>query len=212
VQLRWDAVGHRSKPEFRTLHALRIKGFATVDVLSEMTTLAPDDVEGHLGDFESGGHVQYREARALWQLTPDGRETHRVHLDADLRGAPTEPLAERYSTFLGQNTEFKELCGRWQLRDGQPNDHSDPRYDAVVIDELGALHERAAPVVAEFGELFERMRPYHFRLAFVLDRLRGGEIGMFTGVMCGSYHDVWMELHEDLILTQRVDRAAEGSF
>ena len=23
---------------------------------------------------------------------------------------------------------------------------------------------------------------------------------MFTGVMCGSYHDVWMELHEDLIL------------
>jgi hypothetical protein len=30
--------------------------------------------------------------------------------------------------------------------------------------------------------------------------------------MCGSYHDVWMELHEDLIITQRIDRAAEGSF
>jgi len=205
-------VGHRSTPEFRTLHALRIKGFATVDVLADMTTLAPDDIEGHLGDFHSDGHVQFREARALWQLTPDGKETHRVHLDADLQGAPTEPLVERYATFLGQNVEFKELCGRWQLRDGEPNDHGDARYDAAVIDELGALHDRAAPVVAEFGELFERMRPYHVRLSVVLDRLRGGDSAMFTGVMCGSYHDVWMELHEDLILTQRVDRAAEGSF
>jgi len=39
-----------------------------------------------------------------------------------------------------------------------------------------------------------------------------GETKMFTGVMCGSYHDVWMELHEDLILTQGIDRTAEGSF
>ena len=27
-----------------------------------------------------------------------------------------------------------------------------------------------------------------------------------------SYHNVWFELHEDLILTQGIDRAAEGSF
>ena len=29
--------------------------------------------------------------------------------------------------------------------------------------------------------------------------------------MCGSDHDVWMELHEDLILTQGIGRAEEGS-
>ena len=29
--------------------------------------------------------------------------------------------------------------------------------------------------------------------------------------LSGSYHDVWMELHEDLILTQGIDRAEEGS-
>jgi DNA polymerase III epsilon subunit-like protein len=127
-----------------------------------------------------------------------------------LRDAPTDALAERYATFLGENVSFKELCGRWQLRDGRHNDHADPRYDAEVLAELGDLHDRAAPVVADFGELFERMRPYQARLSTVLDRLRSGETGLFTGVMCGSYHDVWMELHEDLILTQRVDRAADG--
>jgi hypothetical protein len=39
-----------------------------------------------------------------------------------------------------------------------------------------------------------------------------GDIKSFTGVMCGSFHDVWMELHEDLIVLQRVNRVEEGSF
>ena len=34
----------------------------------------------------------------------------------------------------------------------------------------------------------------------------------FTGVMSESFHDIWMELHEDLILMQKIDRASEGSF
>lgn len=205
-------MGHRSKPEFRTLHALRIKGFATVDVLSGMTALDGVAIESHLGEFADGGHVKFREARSLWQLTPEGREVHTIHLEADLEQAPTEPLAVHYSTFLEQNVEFKELCGRWQLRDGEPNDHGDARYDAEVLEQLDDLHTRASPIVGEFGELFERMTPYSVRLDSVLQRLRSGETTMFTGVMCGSYHDVWMELHEDLILTQRLDRVSEGSF
>ena len=157
--------------------------------------------------MSGAGHVKFREARSLWQLTPEGREAHLVHLDDDLCDAPTEPLALHYSTFIEQNVEFKELCGVWQLRDGEPNDHGDAKYDAEVIERLDELHARVQPVVGEFGGLFERMRPYA-----VLGRLREGDSQMFTGVMCGSYHDVWMELHEDLIITQRIDRTAEGSF
>ena len=39
-----------------------------------------------------------------------------------------------------------------------------------------------------------------------------GDTKRFTGVMCESFHDIWMELHEDLIVVQRIDRAVEGSF
>jgi hypothetical protein len=194
------------------LHALRVKGFATVDVLAEMTSLAPGSVEGHLGEFAGDGHVKFREQRSLWQLTPEGRELHVTQLDEDLRDAPTEPLGVHYVTFIEQNVDFKELCGAWQLRDGEPNDHSNPSYDAEVIERLDDLHIRARPVVGEFGGLFDRMVPYAGRLDVVLDRVRAGDTQMFTGVMCGSYHDVWMELHEDLIVTQRIDRSAEGSF
>ena len=56
------------------------------------------------------------------------------------------------------------------------------------------------------------LAPYAARLSNTCKRVMNGETNMFTGVMCGSYHDVWMELHEDLILTQGLDRVAEGSF
>jgi hypothetical protein len=75
-----------------------------------------------------------------------------------------------------------------------------------------ALDAAAQPIVASLGAALARLSPYGPRLAQTCQRLAAGETNMFTGVMCGSYHDVWMELHEDLILTQGIDRAAEGSF
>jgi hypothetical protein len=206
-------MGHVSSPEFRTFHSLRIKGFATVETIVEMTELPDGEVAVHLETMSSDGHAQFRAARALWQLTPDGRVAHGEHLANDVAGLDVSGLlGSSYVEFLDCNVRFKELCGDWQLRDGEPNDHSDAAYDAAVLDRLDELHAVACPIAVQFGDSFERFAPYGPRLDRVLGRLRSGESNMFTGVMCGSYHDVWMELHEDLILTQGIDRAAEGSF
>lgn len=206
-------MGHRSDPEFVTLHALRIKGFAPVPVLSELAAQPESDVHAHLSRFHDAGYVQFREARGLWQLTPDGRATHAERLADDAAAAGArDRLARHYAPFLSCNDEFKQICTDWQLRDGQPNDHTDADYDRGVIARLDALHARAAPVVGAFGEVLIRLGPYSTRLDQVLRRVVDGETTKFTGVMCGSYHDVWMELHEDLILTQGIDRSAEGSF
>ena len=56
----------------------------------------------------------------------------------------------------------------WQLRDGEPNGHDDPKYDSEVIERLDDLHARARPIVGGFGDLFERMAPYVVRLDGVL--------------------------------------------
>ncbi len=184
-----------------------------MDTLVEMTALPAEDVELALTRLADNGYTQFRENRGLWQLTADGRSAHSEHLDADLDGLDVAAaLGAPYETFLTSNARFKELCGDWQLRDGEPNDHSDAAYDAAVVERLATLHAEAIPVVAAMGEAMARMAPYSTRLAEVLERVQNGETKMFTGVMCGSYHDVWMELHEDLILSQRIDRAAEGSF
>jgi len=206
-------MAHPSDPFFRTFHALRIKGFAKADTIAEVADLPLQLVEDHLSALSQREWAMFREARQLWQLTAMGREEHRISLTEDIGNSRlcTE-LGVPYDQFLTINERFKELCGDWQLRAGAPNDHADAAYDAEVVRRLVALNDDVAPVVSRMGEVLVRLAPYGPRLARTCRRVVEGETNMFTGVMCGSYHDVWMELHEDLILTQGIDRAAEGSF
>jgi hypothetical protein len=203
---------NRSDPRFLTHHALRIKGFAKAEVLAEITDLSVLEVEAHLHALAAEELAVFREARALWQLSPTGREAHREALAADLEGVDVGSLGSHYREFLQLNDAFKSLCGDWQLRDGSPNDHSDHEYDLDVIQRLVDLNGLAQPLLTTMAEVLGRLSPYAPRLDRTCLRVVEGDTHMFTGVMCGSYHDVWMELHEDLILSQGIDRAAEGSF
>lgn len=206
-------MSHASDPFFRTFHALRIKGFAKADTVAEVADLPLALVEDHLRDLQGREWAQFREARELWQLTPVGREEHRIALAEDVAGTHVAAeLHEAYAGFLVLNESFKTLCGDWQLRGGQPNDHSDADHDRRVIARLVELDASARPVVERMGVTLARLAPYAPRLERTCQAVVAGDTKMFTGVMCGSYHDVWMELHEDLILTQGIDRAAEGSF
>ncbi len=206
-------MAHASDPFFRTFHALRIKGFAKAETIAEVADLPILMVEEHLAALLAREWAMFREARQLWQLTPVGREEHRIALIEDVSGVDLgAELKGAYASFLTLNERFKELCGSWQLRNGDPNDHSDSSYDAGVVKQLVRLNKEVVPVVASMGEVLHRLAPYAPRMANTCTRVSRGETNMFTGVMCGSYHDVWMELHEDLILTQGINRAHEGSF
>ena len=121
-------MGHRSTGTFRTLHALRIKGFATVSTLADMTGSPSRDVEAHLAHWSAAELVQFRETRALWQLTATGRALHLDLLREDVAPVvPNSDLAAAYGQFLAYNEQFKELCGAWQIFkfNGELNDHSD---------------------------------------------------------------------------------------
>jgi len=197
---------------FLTHHALRIKGFAKSETLAEMTALEHAEIEGHLADLAAAEWAMFREARSLWQLTPAGKAEHPKVLAADVARIDLGAMKPHYRDFLELNTAFKTLCGDWQLRDGAPNDHSDRAYDHQVVRRLVDLHGDAAPVVTVMSGILARLSPYVPRLASTCEAVVAGRTNMFTGVMCGSFHDVWMELHEDLILSQGIDRGAEGSF
>lgn len=206
-------MSHASDPFFRTFHAVRIKGFAKAEAIAEVADLPLAVVNEHLDGLSQREWAMFREARQLWQLTPVGRDEHRVALARDIGGGHLrDALSEPYQAFLAVNERFKELCGDWQLKVGETNDHADPAYDRCVVDRLVALDREVAPIVVRMGDVLNRLVPYGPRLARTCQRVVEGETNMFTGVMCGSYHDVWMELHEDLILTQGLDRVTEGSF
>ncbi|MEI7507326.1 MAG: MarR family transcriptional regulator [Actinomycetes bacterium] len=201
-----------SDPKFLTHHALRIKGFSKSETLAEIVALDVAVVDQHLQELQAEEMAMFREARSLWQLTPAGRAAHPEALAKDVAGLDLDALKPHYHSFLEINDTFKHLCGDWQLRDGAPNDHSDDKYDQEVIKRLVTLHDGAKPVVSSMATIVPRLSPYVPRLDSTCKLVVGGANNMFTGVMCGSFHDVWMELHEDLILSQGIDRAAEGSF
>jgi hypothetical protein len=206
-------MAHDSHPRFRVHHALRIKGFGKVENVCELSGLPEEEVLSHLQAMQEEGQTNFRENRGLWQLTPDGREAYTSALEEDVsRPGFREGLAEKYHRFLELNETFKGLCSDWQLRNGEPNDHSDEAYDQDCIKRLGVLDDEAQPICHAFAEIAERYDGYAARLAGSRIALENGDQRMLTGVMCGSYHDIWMELHEDLILSQGIDRLAEGSF
>lgn len=194
---------------FPVLHALRIKGMADVPTLAAITGADADSLHSVLHELVGRGLTKHIEARDVWRLTDDGRAVHATALSAEI--AALDLAALPYERFLASNADFKQICTDWQVRGGEPNDHGDAEYDRAVLDRLVALDDTVEPILQEIARTLAWTARYRPRLADALCRLLDGDPKAFTGVLCDSYHDVWMELHEDLILTQGIDRAAEGS-
>jgi hypothetical protein len=211
-------MAHQSDPHLLVAHALQVKGFGTVEDIARITGLSEPRVESQLIPMLEQGLAQFKEARGLWMPTPEGKQVAGDLIARELKDAGVEEgMREAYPAFLALNERFKELCGDWQLLPGDgdnraPNDHSDAEYDTAVIARLVELDRHAQGVCVAFIDQLSRYAPYPPRLTTALEKVKAGDQKQFTGVMCGSYHDVWMELHEDLLLTLGIDRAEEGSF
>ncbi|MEU9609433.1 transcriptional regulator [Streptomyces sp. NPDC048057] len=193
------------------LHALRCGGFAGVARLSAATGLDGSTVESELLDLAVAGLVTYLSGTfGGWGLTDAGRvaDAGRTARELESTGARPAVLAA-YERFLVLNAELLDLCTAWQLRtvDGVPtaNDHRDATYDARVLDRFLALHLRAAIVCAEVTAVLPRFTGYGVRLTEALNRAVAGELEYVTDDTA-SYHTVWAELHEDLLVTLGIPR------
>jgi phosphoenolpyruvate-protein kinase (PTS system EI component) len=195
--------------EALVLHTLRVRGFVTPDGFRESIGEHPADL---LAQLVGAGQVRHIEKRDMYGLLPPGKERQESLLDSYAGDDVRTGLHPHYERFLELNEEFKQLCTDWQMRGEEQNDHGDAEYDGQVIERLVALNGSSKAALEGFAGAVARMARYADRLDEAIGRLQGGQMNMFTGVMCSSYHDVWMELHEDLIVLQRIDRVAEGSF
>jgi phosphoenolpyruvate-protein kinase (PTS system EI component) len=195
--------------EALVLHTLRVRGFVTADGFAASLGEHPADI---LSGLVESGHVRHIEKRGMYGLLPPGKERQEALLDEYAGDQVQQGLQSQYERFLELNEQFKQLCTDWQMRGEEPNDHSDADYDRVCIDKLAELVTAAEPVIAAMTGALPRMGRYNGRLTEAVKSVANGDINKFTGVMCESFHDIWMELHEDLIVLQRIDRVEEGSF
>jgi hypothetical protein len=194
---------------FLVLHGLRLKGLSTADQLEDAWGL--NGAAEHLAALVADGECAFRDAPAScgYVLSRLGRERHgellrrrREGLTADVR----ESLGNAYWRFTPLNEEFKELCTSWQMRGSIPNDHSDAGYDAGCLSALEDLHARFVPLVRRASRGVVHLGRYERRFQGALDRLLGGDLDYFTKPFMDSYHTVWFEFHEDLLLTMGRER------
>jgi hypothetical protein len=208
-------VAHRSAPRFLVLHGLRLKGFADTASLAGRTGLELQATEDLLRSLAGDGLVRHHEKRQVpWSLSPEGRAEHGRLLAEELDASGARPVVDdAYERFRALNPELLQLFTDWQVRPDAPppglNDHRDEAYDRDVIERLAAAHAEVCPITDGVGAHLERFAGYTSRLGAALDKLRAGDHDWFTGPLVDSYHTVWFELHEDLMATLGLERAAE---
>lgn len=193
--------------EFAILHALRIKGLASEEQLTAVTGVPSSVLTPVLEGLAADAAVKQRAGRMPgYMLTSHGKEEHARQLPDYVGEAERAGVNSAYEVFLELNGRFKELCTRWQVRPdaagvSQPNDHSDPDHDAPVLEDLREVHERVVASLSSAEEASPRLGLYTTRLDAALGHIRGGDHAAFTRPLSDSYHDVWMELHQDFLLT-----------
>jgi hypothetical protein len=181
--------------ELRLLQAIRMKGRLSTDAAATIVGSASNDL---LQRFAAVDMITVGSLGA--KLTPTGRERLTELLDLERRTVDQELLPRLYEEFGAPNGALKAIVTAWQVRaDGSPNDHSDPDHDAEVIARLLQAGFDAAPLVERIAEVVPRLDTYPTRLREALHRVGAGEHKWFANPMIDSYHQVWFELHEDLI-------------
>jgi hypothetical protein len=188
--------------ELTVLHGLAVKKAAEADEVARIMGMPPDSVAKALEAAAASGDAMG--ARGKYMLTPKGRQRLDAAYPEEFAGLrQDERFVGGYERFERVNRQLLQLFTDWQTMtvggEQVPNDHSDPDYDARIIDRLGDLHEQAEPVLRQLAEAVDRLDLYSQRLSTAYDRVLAGDTDHVSGVRVDSYHTIWFELHEDLL-------------
>ncbi len=193
--------------ELIVLQAVRLKGRVQLTDLSATVTLDEDTTRTAVEELTATGLLL--DGKAV-RLTPAGRARLGDLLAQERADLDGPALAGAYAQFRTVNGTFKALVADWQLKGGQPNDHTSADYDSSVLSRLNDVHQAVLPIVDVVANQLPRLASYTVKLSAALAKVNGGDLGWFTRPLADSYHTVWFELHEELIGAAGLTREAEA--
>jgi hypothetical protein len=200
-----------------TLHGLRLSGLAAADEIAGRHALDATLVEGLLAAAQDEGLARHR-GRPMtgWLLTPEGRVVDARMVAEELAAAGVRPAVEdAYDRIRRLQPTMQRIRADWEWTDTttyRSNDHADETYDAAVVDRLVAFHQEAIPIWSGLAAVLDRFLTYGPRFDAALTNVQAGRFDWFTQPLIDSYHTVWFELHEDLLVTLGIERSKEDMF
>ena len=189
------------------LQVLSVKGRATPEVLG---AAVGDDASAALAQLVAKGLVE--ETRFGYRVTELG--TGRVdELYARERERAGPVVDDVYEAFAPINDDIKQIVTDWQMRTvgGQLvlNDHRDRDHDEEVVARLRRADATASAALAPLTVALPRFEVYPRRLGRAVRLIDDGDHSMVAAPVKDSYHTVWFELHEELIILAGRIRAEE---
>lgn len=187
--------------EVRVLHALCVRGVVDAEKLADSTGLDASRVRDVLERTSERGHTKQRTGRICGHmLTPAGKARHELLRADSVTPAQAQEVGLAYEAFLALNRRFKELTTAIQLGN----------IEGSAIDPtLADLHAEMTSLLARASTAVPWFSRYDQRLSDALARYRDGDADALARPMSGSYHDVWMEVHQDLLATIGKSRSDE---
>jgi pyruvate,orthophosphate dikinase len=197
------------------IHAVGIKGMAPAEAVAIALLSTPDVVRPLLDRLVDEGFAVT--VAGAYRLTDAGRSRRAQLLAAEQNALGAERALAALDGFLALDQRVKGAVTDWQVRpsEGEPvlNDHSDPDYDRAILARLAGLHAEAAAWIPPLEMAWRRARRYRVRLDGAMERVLDGDHRYVASPRVDSYHGIWFELHEELILLAghtRADEVAAG--
>ncbi len=193
------------------LHTLRCMGYTDLERIAGVTGILPGEVESRLIDLAIDGLVtKVPGPFGGWGLTEEGKTEDARLIAEELSASGARPaVVEAFEQFMVLNPELLDLCSAWHLRMvngvASPNDHQDSAYDGRILVRFTDLDRRAVPVCSALTTALPRFVSYRPRLATALARAESGAMEHLAETTT-SYHAVWFQLHEDLLVTLGMPR------
>jgi pyruvate,orthophosphate dikinase len=180
------------------LQVLSVKGRATPDTLQAATGV---DTTEAIARFEEAGLIE--PTRLGYRVTELGSRRAEELYELERRQAAAL-ISDVYEAFVPINDELKQIVTDWQMRTVRGelviNDHADLSYDQAVIARLHDADAKVSVALAPLAAALPRFALYARRLQQALACVRDGDHSMIAAPIKDSYHTVWFELHEELII------------
>lgn len=175
---------------YAVLNGVYLRKMVTTEVLHDITAMPTEGIRTILDDLATQGLVA-DVGGGNWMLEqPDGVRAAIAAYDeryADLR--TSQDVITWYDRFEVLNAQFLTTLSAWQTSGS----------DDAALEKVLRLVDRQVKALTSFVGFVPRYQRYVDRFEAATEKVEAGQTEWVTSLALDSIHNVWFELHEDIL-------------